>query len=300
MLPIPIFFFQEKKHLKKIAKSVTHKVEKVGGKVQDKLTNKKEDGSPGKSKDKDKLDNSLNRFSDPISKIKGAPSRGSPGSFGRQRSGRNLDPGVNSDDEEDNGGRLDDDDMFRFDALSHGSSGSSLNMSNKVDNIGIVSKTSTPLSGSFENLGGGEFLRKTGGTPVSSRRSFVPQESPLVNSTTVSKSVNPKVPTTEDMDEWELKLLGKKGVPYVSSPLATDDRPRGQRDNLSQISGMSINSGSQASSRTNTLERIKTNDFPQVSSIFHAAYFVIFINSSSKMHPELKRLTVKHVFKLLS
>ena len=46
---------------------------------------------------------------------------------------------------------------FRFDALSHRSSGSSLNVAN---NLGTVSKTSTPLSGSLENLGGGELLRK--------------------------------------------------------------------------------------------------------------------------------------------
>jgi hypothetical protein len=45
----------------------------------------------------------------------------------------------------------------RFDALSHRSSGSSLNVAN---NLGTVSKTSTPLSGSLENLGGGELLRK--------------------------------------------------------------------------------------------------------------------------------------------
>ena len=58
---------------------------------------------------------SLNRFSDPFAKIKGAPSRGSPSSGGRGggRLGRNFDPGVNSDDE-------DDDDMFKLDALSHG------------------------------------------------------------------------------------------------------------------------------------------------------------------------------------
>ena len=62
---------------------------------------------------------SLNRFSDPFTKIKGAPSRGSPASGGRGggvgggRLGRNFDPGVNSDDE-------DDDDMFKLDALSHG------------------------------------------------------------------------------------------------------------------------------------------------------------------------------------
>ena len=42
----------------------------------------------------------------------------------------------------------------RFDALSHRSSGNSINVS---DNMGVVSKTSTPLSGSFENMGVANF-----------------------------------------------------------------------------------------------------------------------------------------------
>ena len=51
-------------------------------------------------------------------------------------------------------------------------------------------------------------------------------------------TVKPKVPTTEDMDDWELKLLGKKGVPFTPSEF------KSQRDNLSMISGMSsVNSG---------------------------------------------------------
>ena len=58
---------------------------------------------------------------------------------------------------------------FRFDALSHRSSGNSLNVS---ENMGVVSKTSTPLSGSLENLGGGELLRKNfgGANSTSSQR----------------------------------------------------------------------------------------------------------------------------------
>jgi len=260
---------KEKKHLKKIAKTVGNKVEKVGEKAKKNLSNLS--NSPSKD-DKaaaaaasnnptngsgsiEKFDNSLNRFSDPFAKIKGAPARGSL----RSR-GRNLDPGVNSEDE--------DDDMFKFDALSHGSSGSSLNMKGGVDNMGTVSKTSTPLTGSLENLGGGELLRRT---PGQARRggggAFAPpQDSPLVLSEQAASSKQPKVPTTEDMDEWELKLLGKKGVPYTAS--TTDFKS--QRDNLSLISGMSLNSGgggggggggaigvnvSATSSRTNTLER---------------------------------------------
>ena len=54
---------------------------------------------------------------------------------------------------------------YRFDALSHRSSRSSINVA-KVDNLGTVSNTSTPLSGSLENIGGGELLRKIGESQV--------------------------------------------------------------------------------------------------------------------------------------
>ena len=112
---------QEKKHLKKFAKSVTHKVEKVGDKAKKSLSKanvSKPDNTeytggggggtlPNKfSLENDKysnrnLDSSLNRHvTDPFSKLKG--SRGS----GRRL--KNQDPGVNSDDEDG----LDDDDMF--------------------------------------------------------------------------------------------------------------------------------------------------------------------------------------------
>ena len=61
-------------------------------------------------------------------------------------------------------------DFFRFDALSHRSSGTSLNVS---ENLGVVSKTSTPLSGSLENLGGGELLRKNFGANSTSSQRYV-------------------------------------------------------------------------------------------------------------------------------
>lgn len=57
----------------------------------------------------ERYDNSINRFSDPISKIKGSSS----GLRGSGRRLKNQDPGVNSDDEDGDVGRLDDDDMFR-------------------------------------------------------------------------------------------------------------------------------------------------------------------------------------------
>merc|ERR1719259_119954 len=168
--------------------------------------------------------------------------------------------------------------------------------------LGTVSNTSTPLSGSLENLGGGELLRKTH-TPTQPRRSgrFAPnQDSPLVLSDQRNTdTLKPKVPTTEDMDDWELKLLGKKGVPFTPSEF------KSQRDNLSMISGMSsANSGggnggasvggggnlSSTSSRNNTLERTsRTNTLerptrllPQVT--FHHLHLQTLAAISPSVH----------------
>ena len=105
--------------MKKFAKSVTHKVEKVSDKAKKSLskaniTKTDDDNSHGTLPNKFSLgsdtyanrhlDSSLNRHvTDPFSKLKG--SRGS----GRRQ--KNQDPGVNSDDED----AVDDDDMFGYD-----------------------------------------------------------------------------------------------------------------------------------------------------------------------------------------
>merc|ERR1711953_1174237 len=175
----------------------------------------------------------------------------------RNSGGPNQDPGVNSDDEDDFDGDLGDDDMFRFDALSHRSSGNSLNVS---ENMGVVSKTSTPLSGSIENLGVGnnDLLRNFGQV----RKGLASgSQSPLVtNSRTLSNTLPRKsTPSSssilEDqkpegsssvLDEWEQKLLGKKSaVPYIS--------PNNQ---AAKSETLSIQSSTH-SSRSNTLERQK-------------------------------------------
>merc|ERR1712226_1491261 len=98
------------------------------------------------------------------------------------------------------------------------------------------------------------------------RRGFIHIESPLA--TPKSSKAGMGESANEQMDEWELKLLGKKGVPFHSannSNLFEKDKSnfstssnQQNRDNLSQISGHSFNSGgglSQSSSRNNTLER---------------------------------------------
>lgn len=139
--------------------------------------------------------------------------------------------------------------FFRFDALSHRSSGNSINVS---ENLGVVSKTSTPLSGSLENdLGsGGELLRKTFGTP--GRRGLAAgSQSPLVSNSRTLSSTLPRKSSHDNgnnhqpavLDEWEQKLLGKKSaVPFVGG--GTNQRS----DTLSLQS-------STHSSRSNTLER---------------------------------------------
>ena len=67
--------------------------------------------------------------------------------------------------------------------MSHRSSGNSLNVS---ENMGVVSKTSTPLSGSLENLGGGELLRKNfgGANSTSSQRCVLKTFRSMTNSLT--------------------------------------------------------------------------------------------------------------------
>ena len=101
-----------------------------------------------------------------------SPSAAAGNSFRRMGSGKsnkNRDPGVQSDDEED--------DMFKFDQLSHRSSGSSLNVT--TGGMGLVSKTSTPMSGSLEKIAEvvrdgverpSDLLRRTFGTPMNARK----------------------------------------------------------------------------------------------------------------------------------
>jgi len=113
---------KEKKKFKRIAASVTNKVEKVGVKA------KKSVSSMKLNKDRGGLE-SLPESSQWTNTV-----------FETHDGGlHNEDPGVNSDDE---------DDMFQFDTLSHRSSLSSLG----TNKLGTVSAVSTPLQGSMENL----------------------------------------------------------------------------------------------------------------------------------------------------
>jgi len=249
---------KEKKNIKKVVKSVSHKVEKVGQKA---LNSRKtlsaqhrEQSNPspnGALPDKFDINHSSNVVTTPKSSANPFLKKSL-----RNSGGPNRDPGVNSDDEDDFEGDLGDDDMFRFDALSHRSSGNSLNVS---ENMGVVSKTSTPLSGSIENLGVGnnELFRNFG----QARKGLASgSQSPLVtNSRTLSNTLprksTPSSSILEDqktegsssvLDEWEQKLLGKKSaVPYIS--------PNNQ---AAKSETLSIQSSTH-SSRSNTLERQK-------------------------------------------
>ena len=185
----PIFTFstrdstssQEKKNLKKLAKSVTHKVEKVGEKAKRTLSktnlNAKEEHVdptlPNKMSVKDLESGEGGDIYPGVTTkyVGGGFSGGGGNSFRRMGSGKsnkNRDPGVQSDDEED--------DMFKFDQLSHRSSGSSLNV---TGGMGLVSKTSTPMSGSLEKIAEvvrdgverpSDLLRRTFGTPMNARK----------------------------------------------------------------------------------------------------------------------------------
>lgn len=99
---------------------------------------------------------------------------------------------------------------FQFDELSHKSSGSSLNVH------GSTGAHHTPVSGSMENLAGGEFLRRSAsgvsnsslgrntlGPPSKPPRTLVPNASPL--------AANPPA------DEWEQKLYGRKEAPSADT-----------------------------------------------------------------------------------
>merc|ERR1712051_349291 len=187
---------KEKKNIRKLAKSVSHKVEKVGNKARKSLSSQhraeaeQNNATTTESPLSNKFD--INSSSFGVGYEGRDQNRSGTGHRGTSDHGMipsnsianktnpflkksltrnqpNHDPGVNSDDDDDFEGELGEDDMFRFDALSHRSSGNSLNVS---ENMGVVSKTSTPLSGSLENLGGGELLRKNfgGANSTSSQR----------------------------------------------------------------------------------------------------------------------------------
>ena len=272
---------QEKKNLKKLAKSVTNKVEKVGEKAKRTLSktnlNAKEGHVdptlPNKMSVKD-LEGGGDIYPGVTTKyvgggFSGGGGGGGGGSFRRMGSGKshkNRDPGVQSDDEED--------DMFKFDQLSHRSSGSSLNV---TGGMGLVSKTSTPMSGSLEKIAEvvrdgverpTDLLRRTFGTPMNARKEkeLTPQSTPrssrsmMIDAGVARKTSFTSSPNEPVLDEWEAKLLGKRSaVPYRAN----------HDDAVSQHSQFSMDD------KTNSLKRIgqdperqKAMAIPEVRNLF--------------------------------
>ncbi len=234
---------KEKKHIKKLAKSVTHKVEKVGSKARKSLSSQHKENQQAALPNKFDLNasNASSSFQSSSSK------KSSP--FVKTQ--KNLDPGVNSDEEEDDmEGDLGDDDMFRFDALSHRSSANSINVSENM-NLGIVSRTSTPQSGtSLENMSAGAGLPNANvgnsGNDLL-RKTLAGNQNRKLNSSTGTGSAKSDQPV---LDDWEQKLLGKKGVtPFYSS--SSENRS----NKLDTLSLSQISNNSSQNSRSNTLER---------------------------------------------
>merc|ERR1719510_429852 len=155
--------------------------------------------------------------------------------------------------------------MFRFDALSHRSSGNSINVS---DNMGVVSNTSTPVSGSFENMGVTTNLSNVADNinkKIQSGRGrglAGGSQSPLVSNSRNLSNTLPRKKSSENysespvLDDWEQKLLGKKSVvPYS-----------GNSGNSAKSETLSLQSSTH-SSRSNTLERPnKPNKEPGMQS----------------------------------
>jgi len=244
---------KEKKNIKKLASKVSNKVEKVGEKARKSLSSQHRDQTTNNAA---ALPNKFDMNSTSLSKSSTNPYlKKSLTAFGSKSSGPNHDPGVNSDDDDDEelgdleNTRMEEDDMFRFDALSHRSSGNSINVS---ENMGVVSNTSTPLNGSFENMGVANLSSVTDNVKkIHSGRGrglAGGSQSPLVSNSRTLSNTLPRKKSSETysespvLDDWEQKLLGKKSVLPYSVPSAKSET-------------LSLHNSSTHSSRSNTLER---------------------------------------------
>lgn len=105
-----------------------------------------------------------------------------------------ADPGVISEDE----------DEFAFDDLSHKSSGSSLN----VHTLPRGHKyTPSPVNASLENLGGGEFLRRSTSSNLATSDKSTPQKPVRLGLDTFTPQVSTKL--IHNDDEWSQKLYSR-------------------------------------------------------------------------------------------
>ncbi|KAJ2947784.1 hypothetical protein O0L34_g9566 [Tuta absoluta] len=115
-----------------------------------------------------------------------------------------ADPGVISEDE----------DEFAFDDLSHKSSGSSLN----VQTLPRGNKyTPSPVNASLENLGGGEFLRRSTSANLANLEKAVPHKPVRLSLDTFSSPIShaPRL-IIDKNDEWSQKLYSQPRASSVS------------------------------------------------------------------------------------
>ena len=204
-----LFYSQDSKSLKDAAKSVSHKL-KIGSKsnlstIEEKEQKKAEKEQKKLEKEQRKAEKKLRKsggggssanLSGSKFDLESSASMFSKVGDSSSSSRKNRDPGVQSDD--------DDDDMFKLDAISHRSSGSSLNVAGG--------------SGLTNNRNSSDALfRQSFGTPVNPRRSNpdaasigstgTPRSSRSFN---IDAGAGNKRNSDNVLDEWEAKLLGKK------------------------------------------------------------------------------------------
>ncbi|KAG6452359.1 rab11 family-interacting protein 2 [Manduca sexta] len=173
---------EKRKSIKKFAKN-------LGSKIN--LNNKKE-----KKSDSSSLSGSVGNLK---SSALSTPDHSTP-----KRLQGEADPGVISED----------DDEFAFDDLSHKSSGSSLNVQTSYAPRSFK-YTPSPVNASLENLGGGEFLRRSTSSTLAIPEKTAPQKPVRLSLDTFSP---PQLPaqTMDSNDEWSQKLLPRKSTSQLA------------------------------------------------------------------------------------
>ncbi|XP_046644823.1 rab11 family-interacting protein 1-like isoform X2 [Daphnia pulicaria] len=140
----------------------------------------------------------------------GRLSRHSSGRYSGKYSGGEPDPGVISED----------DDEFRFDELSHKSSGSSLNLAGGSSSLASG-------QGSLENLGGGELLRhnsmkRSGSSATLPNRAIQPSTS--ISSLAVSVTSGASKSPTQQQSDWNQKFFGSKQNKVSEDPVVKEEK----------------------------------------------------------------------------
>jgi len=190
---------KEKKNIKKIAKSVSHKVDKIGEKARKSVSTLK-----------------LNKEKGGLESL---PETGQWNSVDKTRVKReqevdNQDPGVNSDDE---------DDEPKFETLSNQGSAYSLS-ENKFEEVNSSNRSS------FNERNGGPTI-----LPPTHTNSIISTPTIPKASRKVSRSSSGReLPT---VDEWDTKLMGKKAPilnkePASFQPTQTSDKLKGSQSSL--------------------------------------------------------------------